>query len=126
MKRLWLGITLAAILLVMGFGVTDLIDRTSADIAGTLESAAAEALSGNLQTAATLAQNAHTQWKRAWNRVAVVADHAPMDEIDGLFAQLSVYANTGSSTAFAAHCRRIAQLILAMGEAHSFTWWNLL
>ena len=126
MKRLWLGIILAGILLVSGFWVSSLIHRASAEIAGALESAAADALSGNFQTATAGAENAHARWESAWRKVAAVADHAPMDEIDSLFAQLTVYADTGNADAFAAYCRRIAQLILAVGEAHSFSWWNLL
>ena len=126
MKRLWLGAGLAAILLALGIWTSISISTMENAIAGTLETAAEEALSGNFQTATTLVKSAHSQWEDSWHRIAVIADHAPMDEIDSLFAQVLIYAETGSPGEFAAHCQRISKLIIAVGEAHAFNWWNLL
>ena len=126
MKRLWLGIILAGILLVSGFWVSSLIHRASVEIAGALESAAADALSGNFQTATAGAENAHARWESAWRKVAAVADHAPMDEIDSLFAQAQAYANAEQMGDFSAFCLRLSQLIRATADQHQPTWWNFL
>lgn len=126
MNRLWLGIGLMAVLLAAGIWVGSFMDRTTAQISGALESAANTALSGDLQGATALSADAQHRWDNAWHRVAAMADHAPMDEIDSLFAQLAIYADTGTPEEFAGYCRRISRLVLAVGEAHCFSWWNLL
>lgn len=126
MNRFWLGITLAAVLLVAGIWVGSYMNTTGNGICDTLEDAAEEALSGDWQTAADLVTSAQNNWDTVWHTVAAVADHAPMDEIDGLFAQLNIYAQSQDRWEFAAYCHRISQLVLAVGEAHSFNWWNLL
>ena len=126
MGRFWLGIIFITVLLAAGIGVGSFMNATGSTICDTLDSAAETALSGDLQAATALAECAQQQWEAAWHRIAAMADHAPMDEIDGLFSQLTVYANTNASAEFAAYCSRISQLIHAVGEAHSFNWWNLL
>ena len=93
---------------------------------GTLSHALLLTGSGDLQAAAALAEDARKTWNDGWRRVATMADHAPMDEIDGLFAQLVIYADSGAIEEFSGYCRRISKLVLAVGEAHSFSWWNLL
>ena len=126
MGRFWLGIVLIAVLFAAGIGVGSFMNATGSTICDTLDSAAETALSGDLQAATGLAKDAQNKWDSAWHRIAAMADHAPMDEIDGLFAQLNIYAETGAAGDFAAYCSRISQLIFAVGEAHSFNWWNLL
>lgn len=126
MKRLWLGVALMAVLLVSGFWVGTFMNSTGTAIAGTLDSAAEAALSGDWQAADDWVKDAHTKWDELWHKVASVADHAPMDEIDSLFAQLKIYTAAQDRWEFAAYCQRISQLVLAVGEAHSFNWWNLL
>ena len=55
-----------------------------------------------------------------------MADHGPLEEIDSLFAQVQIYADTGKTADFAAYCTRLAKLVTAVGEAHGLTWQNLL
>ena len=126
MSRLWLGIGLMVVLLGLGIGIGSYMNTTGSAISVTLDSASEAALSGDLQTASLLAEEAKDKWDTVWHRIAAMADHAPMDEIDSLFAQLKNYATAEAASDFAAYCARISQLILAVGEAHSFNWWNLL
>ncbi len=126
MGKFWLGIGILAIFLVLGFGVSAAMDMTHNAIAATLDTAAESALSGDLKTGQQQALSAKQAWEKSWHSSATVADHGPMDEIDGLFAQLSVYSRAGNTGDFAACCTRISMLVQAMSEAHSLTWWNLL
>ena len=73
-----------------------------------------------------LAKKAKELWDKQWHRSAVLADHTPMDEIDGLFAQVQSYARAGNRADFAAGCSRLSKLVEAIGEAHAPGWWNLL
>ena len=126
MKRFLLGIGILAVFLIGGLWVGYAMDDVHQTIAQTLDDAAAQCLSGDLSGGIALAQQAHQTWQTHWHSTASVADHEPMDEIDGLFAQLEVYGKAGLSADFATFCARLSQLVSAVGEAHSFTWWNLL
>lgn len=126
MGRFWLGIGILVVFLVLGLWVTYAMDNIHSEISQTLERAATQTLSGDLTEGITLVQQAKDRWQSHWHGTASVADHAPMDEIDGLFAQLEAYGQAGLSTDFATYCARLSNLVAAVGEAHSLTWWNLL
>lgn len=126
MSRFWIGIALLVVFLCLGVWVTWSMNDIHEPISRTLEEAAEAALAGDLKAGTALAAEALDTWERHWHGTAAVADHAPMDEIDGLFAQAEIYAQTGSTADFAAICGRLAKLITAIGEAHSPGWWNLL
>ena len=126
MGRFWLGIGLLALFLVLGFWISAAMDQVHLDISDTLELAAQQALDGDLDAGKETAQQAKKQWDKHWHGSAAVSDHAPMDEIDGLLAQLECYSRAGQTGEFAACCTRVSLLVRAMSEAHSFAWWNLL
>ena len=126
MGRFWLGVCLLAVFLGLGLWVGHAMESTHEAVAQTLDEATQQTLSGDLEKGKTLAQQAFADWERNWHGVASVADHEPMDEIDGLFAQLEVYGETGQSEDFAAYCARLSKLVTAVGEAHGLSWWNLL
>lgn len=124
MGRIWLGNFLLAVLLIFGLWCANYTERTMAPIAGELEQAAQALRAGQVRGGIERAEQAQGKWEKAWHSTAALSDHTPMDEIDGLFAQLSGYQTEPAH--YAACCDRIAQLIYAMAEAHSPTWWNLL
>lgn len=126
MRRLWLGVALLAILLLLGLGTTRAMDRIHPTAAGELTQAGAAALEGDWEQARSLSRSAQARWQERWHFTAGVADHGPMEEIDSLMAQLEVYARLEEEKDFAALCFQLSRLLKAMGEAHSFTWWNLL
>jgi hypothetical protein len=114
------------VFLALGFWISSAMDDIHLEIADTLDAAAEQALSGDLQAGMASARKAKADWQAHWHNSATVADHAPMDEIDGLLAQLECYSRANMPGDFAACCTRIALLVRAMREAHSLTWWNLL
>jgi len=123
MGRFLLGVGLLAVLLGLGLWVCKDTDDTLLQVSDRLEAAAALCLSGQALDGASLAKEAKDAWEQAWHRTAVFSDHAPMDEIDGLFSQLEAFRE--NSREFAAGCRRIASLIRAVAEANNATWWNI-
>ena len=126
MGRFWLGVGILVIFLAGGLWVSHTMDDVHQSIGSTLDAAAEYALDGDLESGFSLAQQARSNWQANWNWVATVADHEPMDEIDGLFSQLDAYRQSQRSIDFAACCARLSALVVAVGEAHSLTWWNLL
>lgn len=125
-RRFWLGVGILTVFLALGLWVTKSMSNVHEPVAQALEQAAQAALDGDLQTGISLADTAKNTWQAHWNGTAAVADHEPMEQIDGLFAQLETYATAGESANFAAYCARLSQLIEAMGDAHDLNWWNLL
>lgn len=126
MNRLWFGAALLVLFLLMGIGIFVLLEKVNQPVASLLEQAARTALSPEPEAAALEAEQALALWQKYWRGIAAVSGHDPMEEIDSLFAQLPVYAQTRRWPDFAAVSTRLAQLIDAIAEAQSFTWWSLL
>lgn len=126
MSRFWIGVFLLVVFLGLGLWVAEAMDSIHMPIAQTLEQAAEDALAGDMESGVAQANAAYREWERYWRGTAAVADHAPMDEIDGLFAQVQSYARAGNAADFAAGCGRLSKLVEAIGEAHAPGWWNLL
>ena len=126
MKRLWLGLVLLALFFALGLVVSACMDRVHMEIAGELENAAQLALQENDTLARQQAQSAKSKWEKSWGWTAAVADHAPMDEIDGLFAQLQAFESPEERAHYAATCAQLAKLVNAMAEAHRLSLQNLL
>lgn len=126
MARVWLGIGLLVLFLVLGLWTGCTMEDMHTSIAQTLETAVAQTLEGDADNGLALARQAYADWQSRRHSTASMADHASMDDIDGLFAQTFCYAEAGNFTEFAAHCAQLARLVTAMGEAHTLTWWNLL
>ena len=125
MRRVWLGIGILGLLFIMGIGADIILDHICAPISANLSKASNLAESGKLDQAIALATNAKENWEHAWHSIGFLSDHSPMDEIDGLFSQAQAYAQMGAYEDFSAICARISNLITAVAEAHSLSWWNL-
>ncbi len=126
MRRFWFGVGVLVVFLAIGLWVCAATDDMTLPVSDYLQQAAEQALSGDLSGGIASAQRAKSLWQAHWNSTAAVADHAPMDEIDSLFAQLQAYATAGAAEDFAASCARTALLVEAVAEAHRPTWWNFL
>lgn len=123
--RLFVGVAILLAFFLGGLYAEKSADNLCRPISQTLEKASQAALDNQLNTAAELTEQAKEKWENSWNRLAVLADHSPMDEIDGLFAQAKMYMQIQAKEDFAATCSRLAQLISAISDAHRLTWWNL-
>ena len=123
MKRFWLGVGLLLVLLGLGIAVGSAMAGWHKPIAHKLEQAAA-VCGEDWQQAQTLADSAKEDWERCRTLTAMAADHEPMDEVEMLLAELSVYAHARDDVHFRATCARAARLIEAVAQAHSLTWEN--
>ncbi len=126
MKRLWLGIALLLILLLLGIFLQLGMNAIYEPVSTALEQASQAALAENWQEALPLAQSAFRQWSRYQKLTASAADHTPMDEVEMLFAELRTYAKAREGAHFAACCAQLAQMAQSISQAHYFSWWNLL
>ena len=126
MKRVWIGAAILILLLTGGLLVTRHMGCTHREISRELERAALFAQAGNWEEAGDETEDAYEDWQAHWRFSAAFADHAPMEEIDALFAQLEAYRTARDGVSFAAVCRQLAKQVNALGDAHGLTWWNLL
>ena len=124
-RRFYLGVAVLLALLVLGIFCGIWVNQASQQVVHYLTQAEESVRNGNPSEALVYSQQAQMLWNSTWNRVAVVADHTSMDEIDGLFAQMAYYAQTDVSL-FGAGCARVRELVSAVSDGHQFTWWNLL
>lgn len=126
MKRCWLGVGILLVLLLLSLWVTAVMGDIHEPISFSMKAAGEAALAEDWETAEALATDARTIWYQNRPFTASVADHAPMDEIDTLFARLTVAARNGDAAEFADLCARLSVLLHAMAEGHQALWWNVL
>lgn len=125
MNRFWLGAGLLVILLGISIAATVYLDHVHEGITDTLEQAWEAALSEDLSAARELAGEAQKVWQKHWCMTTLLIDHDPVDEIDGMFAQMQAYGRSGEVPEFAACCAGVARMVEAVGESNRLTWWNL-
>lgn len=126
MKRSKIGAWLLIGLLVIGLLSSWGMVKYSEPIGEAAAEAAEAALREDWNRAEALVGQARTRWYKYWGFCAAFADHEPMENINGLFAQLEVYAQSRDPQNFAAVCAQLSEDAKAIGEAHSLKWWNLL
>ncbi len=126
MNRCFLGVVILVVFLVLGIFVGVAMDSTHLQIAEKLKEASVLVLGQAPERGMALAKSAFADWEKSWEKTASVADHAPMDEIDGLFAQLQSFEKPEDAAHYSATCAQLSKLVEAMAEAHRLSWWSLL
>ena len=126
MGRIWLGILILLLFLGLGVVTSQVMEDAHSPTQALLQQAAEMTRQGDFEGAVALGLQAKSRWDSHWNGTAAVADHSPMDEVDALFGELEIYAETEEKPHFAAVCQELAQRIQAFIDAHRFSWWNVL
>lgn len=126
MTRSIIGFTLLIVLLLGGVFVQNEMNVVQRPVARMLDVSAQSSMEADWESAESLFRSAARRWQQKWRFSAALADHEPMEEIDGLFARLDVYCQERDTMEFASACRELSRRIDAMADAHAFNWWNLL
>lgn len=126
MKRIWFGVGLLVALLVLGILSSNFMERTHLTQAEDLNRAAELAASGNWPAAVDSYSAAKEAWDRKQFLIAALCKHEPIDQIEGLFAQLEVSAAARNSESFSSTCVYLARQLEALGKSHSLSLENLL
>lgn len=126
MNRIWFGAALLAVLLLLGFGSSTWMEKTHFSQAADLSRAAELALEGNWTGAENFAGAARREWNKRRPFVAALSDHGPMDQIEGLFAQLETFAAAQDTVSYSSTCVFLASQLEALGKSHSFNLQNFL
>ena len=120
------GFLLLLLLLLAGLLSSWHMGRQHGEIAKHLEDSAWLALSGQWSDARETAETARQRWEKDWSLRAVFGDHTPIEEIDDMFAELTICGAAGERTEFARICAALSSRVEAMGDAHRISWWNVL
>lgn len=126
MKRSIWGVGILIALLILSIAIAKGMHQVHYRISDLLSQAAAAAEQDDWQKADQLARQAEAQWQQHHAFTAAFADHTPMDELDGLFAELIVFLENRESPHFASTCARLSLLAQSMADSHGVQWWNVL
>ena len=124
--RTVVGVVLLVALLAGGILSSVGMDRYQEGIAARLETAAEQALAGDLSQAGNTAREARDIWESGRKVCAAFTDHGPMEQIDGGFARLQLYEQVQDAVTFASICVELSKQIEALGDANGDAWWNIL
>ncbi len=125
MKRFYFGVALLLILLAVALGAAAGLEKIHGEIASELEQAAQAVEAGNLAAAEPELDRAQALWECYEHLLAAFADHEPLEEMEGLFAEVEIYRRAGEQTDLAVACTRLAILSRSVAESHSLKWWMM-
>ena len=119
MNRVVIGVVLLAALLAAALFSAWQMGNIQQPIADRMEEASRQSLRGESAAAETAAR-AEAAWHSSRVFTAALADHQPMEDIEGLFARLHAY-ETEDRSEYAALCAEIARRIRAVAEAQELS-----
>ena len=125
MKRIWFGAALLILMLALGLLSSAIMERTWQAQSENLNCAASLAAEGDWAGARQLQDEAQTEWERKQLLVAALCRHEPIDQIDGLFAQLEIFSEARRAVSFGSTCVYLSQQLDSLGQSHSFNLKNL-
>lgn len=125
MKRFYFGVALLAVLLALALWSAAGLGQIHGEIAAELEQAAQAVCAGDPAAAEPGLDRAQELWERYEHLLAAFADHEPLEEMEGLFAEVALYRQAGEQTDLAVACTRLALLSRSVGESHSLKWWMM-
>lgn len=120
MNRVVIGVALLAALLAASLFSAWQMGNIQQPIADRMEEASLQSLRGETDAAAETAARAEAAWHSSRVFTAALADHQPMEDIEGLFARLRAYESEDKSE-YAALCAEIARRIRAVAEAQELS-----
>ena len=126
MNRLWIGVTILALLLAMGIGLLWGSEVFFDKFAENLEQAQSFAMAGNWAAAGEKAEKSRRQWETYHRFWAAFTDHEPVEEVEKLFECLQLYSKRQLEVDYATVCQSLVHLAEAINESHSLRWWSIL
>ena len=121
-----LGAGLLVLLLLLGLLSAWYLNRQSSAMAAALEDSSWLALSGQWENAKEMSASVRQDWEKGWRLRAAFADHANLEEIDGLFREMMIYGAADERTEFSRTSALLAEKMKAMADSARFSWWNVL
>ena len=124
MRRCIFGAALLAAIGLVCLWTGAALNRFTEPVCRNLEQACEEALAENWDMASAHALAAEAAWEGKWHGLASAADHTPLEDIDDLFAQLSLCRRMEKKEDFPVLCAQLSRRLQAVSCAHALNWWN--
>lgn len=119
-SKFYIGLGLLVFLLIFGLFVGFFVQKQQQSVKNIVIAAQDAA---DLREGVRLISQAQERWRQGWKGIASVSHHVTMEEIDRIFAQLSVCSDDKE---FLLRSAELCSLLDALTNDHIFTWWNLL
>lgn len=120
MKRLIIGLLVLSLLLLAGLCLTTLFTQRLTPVSRQLWHCARLALAQDTAGAVQAARQAENDWQRGQHFFAAFSDHASLDEINSLFAQLPLATRADLPGLYA----RLASLTQDLMRSQQLRWWT--
>ena len=122
-NKFYIGLSLLILLLILGIFLGFWVEKRQEPVKSDLISAQDAVKNEDLQEGRYLLSQAQSKWQRNWKGIASFSHHATMEEIDRVFAQLTV---CDDEREFLLRSAELCSLLDALTNDHIFSWWNLL
>ena len=86
MKHFWVGSGILGILLGLSLWSAAVLEKIHTPLQQDLEAAAESVMAADWETAQALASRAEVRWQKERNKIAALASHNTMEEIDHILA----------------------------------------
>ena len=126
MKQVWVGIGLLAALLLGGIWVGKSLEQAHSKQILDLSHASDAARDENWTRAEAYLTRVTKEWESQRGLQAALHRHDPLEQIDGLFAQLKAQLNCRDREGFCANCALLEKCLENLPQSHCFRWRNLL
>ena len=126
MKQVWIGLGILVALLVGGIWMGNTLDQAHEQQIRDLNQARVAAAAENWNLAEAHLTRAKQKWDEKRNISGTLYRQDPLDQIDGLFAQLAAQLACRSREGFCANCALLEKYLENLPQSHSFHWRNLL
>lgn len=123
MKHFWIGLGILGTLLAGSVLGLRLLDRQTQAVAARLEQAAGAREPEEMVRAA---EEARIAWRRYYGLMAMVTDHAGMDEIAAGFAELEQLEQDRDPGEIGRQCRALALRVRMLYGTERLTYYNFL
>lgn len=126
MKRMWLGIGILTVILVIGILISGFFSALHLPIAAELEQAVVCAAENDWAAATERIYHANETWRQYRHCIAAIADHEPVEQIDADFARLFILCDWQEEPEFSATAMALSRQTQAMANSQQIHWWDLL
>ena len=126
MKRFFIGAALLLLLPLGGWLALRHTEQALEPVTEALEQAEEAALAGSWHRAEELTAGAEARWRQSRKTLASLCGHETLEQMDCLFARLSLSLATRDGETAAHLCRELVQTARTLPEQHRLTWDNLL
>lgn len=126
MKRIWISLTILAVVFALALVNGWYLDRLTEEMAHTLEQAQTLAEEGDWAGGRQLTQDALDQWESAANYLYIVVRHSDSDEVSAGFREVGQLLEWQEEAEYTSANARLIEELRLLADMEQFSLRNLL